>query len=120
MSTLSINGWRVMWLLITFDLPTKTKTEIKCYTQFRKLLLEENFMQMQFSVYIKHFPTVEIARNTAKRIGNLTPPRGKTSFFLITDKQFGMCLNFYGNMQVSDDKTIQKGEQYVLFSDEDY
>lgn len=107
-----------MWVLAAFDLPTKSKVERKRYTQFRNILLEENFMQMQFSVYLRHFETIDSARATAQRIGRCTPERGKTSFFLITDKQYGMTLNFYGNRPADRSKLIKKPEQFLLFTDE--
>ena len=118
MSDLHSNGWRIMWLLVMFDLPTKTKTEVRRYTQFRNILLEENFIQVQLSVYMRHFGTIDIARTKAQRIGSCTPDKGKTSFFLITDKQYGMTLNFYGNRPVEKSQYIKKPTQFLLFTDE--
>lgn len=114
------NGWRIMWVLAVFDLPTKSKIEVRRYTRFRNMLLEENFMQIQLSVYLRHFATIDVARATAQRIGSYTPDKGKTSFFLITDKQYGMTFNFYGNRPVDAAYAIKKPEQFFLFTDEQY
>ena len=32
-----------MWVIVLFDLPTKTKVERQRYTEFRKFLLEDGF-----------------------------------------------------------------------------
>ena len=42
---------RFMWIFVFFDLPTKTKKERKKYTEFRRFLLKDGFIMMQFSVY---------------------------------------------------------------------
>ena len=48
---MAINGWRVMWVLAVFDVPVQTIEERRAYTTFRKMLLKDNFIQHQYSVY---------------------------------------------------------------------
>ncbi|MGC6426759.1 MAG: CRISPR-associated endonuclease Cas2 [Akkermansiaceae bacterium] len=45
--------FKMGWLMVAFDLPTKTKDERKRYTHFRKCLLDDGFLMMQYSVYIR-------------------------------------------------------------------
>ena len=45
--------YRVMWILVFFDLPTETKKERKAASDFRKLLQRDGFTMFQFSIYIK-------------------------------------------------------------------
>ncbi len=45
-----INGYRCMWIVAMFDLPTDTKKARKDYALFRKHLLEDGFTMMQYSV----------------------------------------------------------------------
>ena len=35
--------YRIMWVLVFFDLPTDTKAERKRYAEFRKLLMRDGF-----------------------------------------------------------------------------
>ncbi len=35
--------YRIMWILVFFDLPTETKKERKAYTNFRKNLQKDGF-----------------------------------------------------------------------------
>lgn len=36
--------YRIMWVLVFFDLPTLTKEEKKAYTEFRKNLQRDGFI----------------------------------------------------------------------------
>ena len=38
-----ISEYRVMWIMVFFDLPTETKKERKAHTQFRKNLQKDGF-----------------------------------------------------------------------------
>lgn len=53
--------YEFMRLVLFFDLPMKTKKEVKIYTHFRKYLIKNGYMMMQFSVYCKIFPNREAA-----------------------------------------------------------
>ncbi len=109
-----VKGWRIMWVIAMFDLPTTSKAETKAYTIFRKKLLAEGYRQLQFSVYLRHFPTFNQAQASVKRLGKQTPKKGKTSFFYITDKQYGLTENFYGDVKDTT-ATPAKAEQLLLF-----
>ena len=94
---MAVNGWRVMWVCVGFDCPVKTKAQRRRYTQFRALLLEQNFTALQFSVYLKHVSSFAAAEALVSRIGQATPEDAHTVFFLLTDKQYGMTKEFYGS-----------------------
>jgi len=49
-----LNAYRIMWVLVFFDLPTETKKDRKIYTEFRKKLLSDGFSMFQFSIYLRH------------------------------------------------------------------
>ena len=42
--------YRVMWVLVLFDLPTETKKDKKAYVDFRKNLQRDGFTMFQFSI----------------------------------------------------------------------
>lgn len=93
---MGINGWRIMWVLAMFDCPVKTSAQRRRYVQLRNELLKENFFQLQFSVYLRHFPTIVSAEAVITRLGKATPEEAHLAFFLLTDKQYGMTREFYG------------------------
>ncbi len=88
--------YRVMWLLVLFDLPTETKKDIKAYTLFRKNLLRDGFTMFQFSTYIRHCASMENAEVHKKRIKSFLPEFGKIGILCLTDKQFGAIEVFLG------------------------
>ncbi len=89
--------YRVMWLLVLFDLPTETKKDIREYTIFRKNLLRDGFTMFQFSIYVRHCASLENAEVHKKRVKSFLPRYGKVGIICITDKQFGNIELFYGN-----------------------
>lgn len=97
---MELNGYRIMWLFVFFDLPTETKKDKKNASGFRKNLLNDGFNMMQYSVYIRHCASSESADVHEKRIHLSLPPMGKVSIMRITDKQFGNILNFWGRAEV--------------------
>ncbi len=87
--------YRIMWVLVFFDLPTATKKDIKSYTKFRKNLVEDGFVMFQFSIYMRHCPSKENAEVHIKRVKSFLPEYGKVGIMCITDKQFGDIELFY-------------------------
>ncbi|MCX8506089.1 MAG: CRISPR-associated endonuclease Cas2 [Alphaproteobacteria bacterium] len=110
---MAINGWRVMWVLASYDCPTVEKEQRYHYTQFRKTLLQENFMQLQESLYAHHFPTFEVAQAAVARLRPMIPEGASCAFFYLTDKQFGMTHDYIGTKRKR--KTKHNPDQIELF-----
>lgn len=89
-------GWRSMWVIAMFDLPTDTKAARKAYSTFRKNLIEDGFTMMQYSVYSRHCASTENAGVHVSRMGRKLPPEGEVRFLTITDRQFGRIEVFVG------------------------
>lgn len=94
-----INAYRVMWVMILFDLPTETKKDRKIYTDFRKKLLSDGFTMFQFSIYLRHCPSKENAQVHINRVKRMLPPSGHIGILSITDKQFGSMELFFGKKE---------------------
>lgn len=89
-------GWKTVWVVALFDLPTETKAQRKAYARFRKDLLEDGFTMMQYSVYQRHCASPENAEMHIQRMGRRVPPEGEVRFMCITDRQFGNIVTFTG------------------------
>ena len=87
--------YRIMWVLVFFDLPTETKKERKAHAQFRKNLMNDGFTMFQFSIYLRHCASRENADVHIKRVKKLLPEKGYVGILSITDKQFGSMELFY-------------------------
>lgn len=93
------NAYRIMWVLVFFDLPTNTKAERARASRFRKLLLDDGFQMFQFSIYLRHCPSRENAEVHVNRTKQRLPKYGKIGILTITDKQFGQMELFFGQKQ---------------------
>lgn len=88
--------YRVMWLMVFFDLPTETKKEKRIHAEFRKNLIRDGFTMFQFSIYIRHCSSKENMNVHINRVKKLVPEKGKVGILSITDKQFGDMELFVG------------------------
>ena len=87
-------GWRSMWIIAMFDLPTDTAKARKAYARFRKNLLEDGFTMMQYSVYTRHCASIDNANIHVDRMGNLVPAAGEVRFLTVTDHQFSRVRTY--------------------------
>lgn len=106
------NAYRIMWVLVFFDLPTETKKDRKIYAKFRKEILADGFNMFQFSIYLRHCPSKENADVHIKRVKKLLPEKGHVGIMCITDKQFGMMEIFRGHEVVETPETVQQLELF--------
>jgi len=91
-----LNEYRILWVLVFFDLPVVTKEERKIAARFRKDIMGNGFSMFQFSIYLRHCPSRENADVHIKRVKLLLPELGHVGILTVTDKQFGSMELFYG------------------------
>ena len=106
------SGYRIMWVLVFFDLPTETKKERKEAALFRKELIRSGFIMFQYSIYMRHCPSAENAEVHIRRVKSLLPPYGQVGILSITDKQFGSMELF---SEKKSRETPVEGLQLELF-----
>ena len=91
-----LNAYRIMWVLVFFDLPTETPRERKIYARFRKNIMKDGFQMFQFSIYLRHCASTENAEVHIRRVKSILPEKGHIGIMTITDKQFGMMQIYRG------------------------
>lgn len=104
--------YRIMWVLVFFDLPTDTKKERKAAAEFRKKLLNDGFTMFQFSIYLRHCASMENADVHIKRVKMSLPEHGEVGIMCVTDKQFG-SMEIFHNKKI--ESTSTPGQQLELF-----
>jgi CRISPR-associated protein Cas2 len=107
-----LNEYRILLVMVFFDLPTETKKERKVYTQFRKNLLKDGFSMFQFSIYLRHCSSRENAEVHIKRVKKILPEKGHVGILTITDKQFGMMEIYYGKKEAEKKAVPQQLELF--------
>jgi len=110
MTTLS--SYKLMWMIVLFDLPVITPAERKIASVFRKSLLDQGFHMSQFSVYYRLLSGKEALDGYIKNIQDKLPPKGKVDILTITDKQYEGIISFSGKNK---EKNKQKPSQLLLF-----
>lgn len=108
---MTFGGFRSMWLLAMFDLPTDTKKARKNYRLFRETLLNNGFLMLQYSVYGRHCASEENAAVHERRIIRSLPPDGEVRIVKLTDKQFERMKVFYGKIR----KATEKAPEQISF-----
>lgn len=107
-----LSGYRVLWILVMFDLPTDTKKQRKAATRFREFLLNEGFERSQFSVYARFVSGKEGFDARIRKIERNLPTEGDVQILQFTDKQYENMIRFYDQGRQNNRK---KHDQLVLF-----
>ena len=105
-----LNEYRIMWVLIFFDLPTETSEERKIASKFRKEIMQDGFTMFQFSIYLRHCASRENAEVHIKRTKDKLPSKGHIGIMCVTDKQFGMMEIFQGKKEAPPTNTPKQLE----------
>lgn len=101
-----------MRLLIFFDLPVLKSEDRKIAAKFRKELLNEGFVMLQFSVYSRVCRGIDIVEREIKRIEKVLPPKGNVRVLTITEKQYGKMFFLVGEPKKEE---VIGAEQLCLF-----
>lgn len=107
-----LSGYRLMWVVVMFDLPVVEKVERKAATDFRNTLLDMGFEMAQFSVYMR-FCTGQAQIDTyCKRVENVLPEGGRVNILTFTDKQYERIVSYFGKARQPAKKSP---DQFDLF-----
>lgn len=93
-------GYRLMWLMVMFDLPVDTEEERKLANGFRKLLLDFGFERCQYSVYLRFCESRQQVETWIRRVGTRVPKGGKVYCLTFTDKQYEGLVRFENRMRL--------------------
>ncbi|ACC97807.1 CRISPR-associated protein Cas2 [Elusimicrobium minutum Pei191] len=95
-----ISPYKTMWILIAFDLPVKTKTQMRIANKFRQTLKNSGFIMLQKSIYSYYAFSKERCDIIEKQIKQIVPDNGHICFLFFTDRMFKMTKHFYGRLKV--------------------
>jgi CRISPR-associated protein Cas2 len=84
--------YRMAWVLVFFDLPVGTPEERKAATNFRKDLIQDGYMMVQFSVYARPCGTADRVETQVRRLKLKIPSKGEVRGLMISDAQWGRMI----------------------------
>lgn len=103
--------YEFMRLILFFDLPVTTKKDRKTYAQFRKYLIQNGYMMMQYSVYCKIFANREAAVKHVANLEKSVPKKGQIRLLLVTEKQYAKIEIITGGK--SKQETILNSDSFI-------
>lgn len=106
-----LSGYRLMWMMVLYDLPVVDHRDRKQAKIFHDYLLDEGFMMAQYSVYLKFLDGSEAAEVQKNRIERELPEGGKVDILCFTDKQYENIVRYQRRAR---QKKNQNPEQLLL------
>ena len=100
-----------LYILVMFDLPTKSKKDIKKYTKFRNQMLDDGFTMIQYSVYIRVCKSNYSANAHIKYIKRIIPLKGEVRILKLTDKVYN-SMEILKNFEKTNEEKL--GVQTVI------
>lgn len=107
-----LSGYRIMWIIVMFDLPVIEKAERKAATLFRNSLLHLGFEMSQFSVYMRFCTSQSQIDTCCSHVEQNLPLGGSVNILQFTDKQYERIITFRGKTKQGRKKNP---DQFVLF-----
>ena len=94
--------YKIMRMLCMFDLPVETEEQRRAYGIFRKNLIQEGFMMIQYSIYVRICPSREYANRLENRIKKGIPQEGNVRLLCVTEKQYADMKLLVGSRQTAE------------------
>lgn len=103
--------YKIMRMLCMFDLPVETEEERRAYRIFRKNLMQEGFVMMQYSVYVS-VSKQEYANRLENRIKKFIPREGNVRLLCVTEKQYSDMKLLVGSPSIAE--TVLGTERLII------
>lgn len=97
-----------MRVLLFFDLPMLSDVEVRRYTRFRKYLISNGYVMMQYSIYSKIFPNRDTVKWHLQELNSQLPPDGSVMVMQVTEKQYQSIQNLVGSKKALNRKITSK------------
>ena len=107
-----LTGYRLMWVIVMFDLPVVERDERKAATAFRNALLDLGFEMAQFSVYMRFCASQGQIDTYCRKVEEALPEGGRVNILTFTDKQYERIVSYIGKAR---QPTNKSPDQYDLF-----
>jgi CRISPR-associated protein Cas2 len=105
-------SYRIMRLMVLFDMPVLTDDERREYVHFRNFIMDDGFMMLQYSVYTRYCANDSDADKHCKRVQDYKPKYGNIRILKITENQFASMVFVAG--EKSDQEKAETDEQLLF------
>lgn len=100
-----------MRIVLFYDLPSVEFKEKKDYHNFRRSLIKNGFIMIQFSVYVKAINTKQKIKGEIEKIKKYLPSEGNIRIITVTEFQYKNMIFLVGNKKINE--IYNNSERYV-------
>ena len=79
-----------------FDMPTITIEDRKNYSKFRDNLIDDGFIMIQYSIYVRICKNQDDITKHINRVKMFTPEKGNIRLLQVTEKQYEQMVMLRG------------------------
>lgn len=85
-----------MRIILMFDMPTITIEDRKNYSKFRDNLIDDGFIMIQYSIYVRICKNQDDITKHINRVKMFTPEKGNIRLLQVTEKQYEQMIMLRG------------------------
>lgn len=100
--------FRIMRLIVMFDLPMDSSADKRNYRKFRKFLITNGYSMMQYSVYSKIILNHSVLQFQKVKLRQHAPSNGFIDTLVITEKQYASMESLSGEGKRSEQENSTK------------
>lgn len=101
--------FRIMRLIVMFDLPTETSRDKKNYRKFRRFLIKNGYVMMQYSIYSKVILNRTVLNHQKIKLKQNAPEKGFVELLVVTENQYANKEVLVGHSERSNqESSIQR------------
>ena len=100
-----------MRVIVMFDLPVLSSSQIREYNKFRKFLIKSGFLMMQESIYCKLALNATVVDGIVSNVKKNKPPQGLVQILTLTEKQYSKMDLIVGEVK---SKVLDSDERLVI------
>lgn len=100
--------FRIMRMIVMFDLPTETSTDKRKYRKFRKFLIKNGYTMMQYSVYSKIILNRTVLNYQKLKLKQNAPSKGFVDVLIVTENQYANIETVVGEKERTNQENSTK------------
>lgn len=100
--------FRIMRMIVMFDLPTETSTDRRNYRKFRRFLIKNGYNMMQYSVYSKIILNRSVLNYQKVKLKQNAPSKGYVDVLIVTENQYANIETIIGGIERTNQENSTK------------
>lgn len=106
-------SYKIMRLFLLFDMPVLTDDEKRVYRHFREAVMDDGFMMLQYSVYVRYCQNDSDAEKHIERVKKMKPKYGNIRILKVTENQYVSMVMVQGE-KTTQEKVISDEQLFFI------